>query len=55
MQICNICTEGSDQNQPKEKEMRKQTNKKRLSERALQIAEKGREAKGKKEVEDILT
>ena len=42
------CTGGSDQNHPKEKEM-KMAN--WLSEEALQIAEKRREAKGKGEKE----
>ena len=40
------CTGGSDQDHPQEKEMPKA---KRLSEEALQIAEKSREAKGKRE------
>ena len=39
------CTGGSDQDHPQEKEMQ------RLSEEALQIAEKGKEAKGKGEQE----
>ena len=42
------CTAGSDQDHPQEKEMRKA---KRLSEEALQIAEKRREVKGKEEKE----
>ena len=42
------CTEGSDQSSPQEKEMQKG---KWLSEEALQIAEKRREAKGKGEKE----
>ena len=42
------CTGGSDQNHPQEKEMQ---NGKWLSEEALQIAEKRREAKGKGEKE----
>ena len=42
------CTGGSDQNNPQEKEMQKG---KWLSEEALQIAEKRREAKGKGEKE----
>ena len=43
------CTEGSDQSSPQEKEMQKG---KWLSEEALQIAEKRREAKGKGERKD---
>ena len=42
------CTEGSDQDHPQEKEMQKA---KWLSEKALQTAEKKREAKGKREKE----
>ena len=42
------CTEGSDQDHPQEKEIQKA---KWLSEEALQIAEKRREAKGKGEEE----
>ena len=42
------CTGGSDQDHPQEKEMQKA---KWLSEEALQIAEKRREAKGKGEKE----
>ena len=42
------CTEGNDQDHPQEKEMQKG---KWLSEEALQIAEKGKEAKGKGEQE----
>ena len=42
------CTGGSDQDHPQEKEMQKS---KWLSEEALQIAEKRREAKGKGEKE----
>ena len=42
------CTEGSDQNHPKEKEMQKA---KWLSEEALQIAEERREGKSKGERE----
>ena len=42
------CTEGSDQNHPKEKKCQKT---KWLSEEALQIAEKRREVKGKGERE----
>ena len=42
------CTGGSDQDHPQEKEMKKA---KWLSEEALQIAEKRREAKGKGEKE----
>ena len=42
------CTGGSDQDHPQEKETQKG---KRLSEEALQIAEKEREAKGKGEKE----
>ena len=42
------CTGGSDQNYPQEEEMQKA---KWLSEEALQIAEKTREAKGKVEKE----
>ena len=38
-----LCTEGGDQNHPKEKEMQKA---KWLSEEALQIAEERREVKG---------
>jgi len=40
------CTGSSDQNHPQEREMHKA---KRLSKEALQIAEKGREVKGKGE------
>ena len=43
------CTGGSDQDHPQENKMQK--GKKWLSEKALQIAEKGREAKGKGEKE----
>ena len=43
------CTGGSDQDHPQEKEMKKRQ--KRLSEEALQIAEKRKEAKGKGEKE----
>ena len=42
------CTGGGDQNHPQEKEMKKD---KMVSEEALQIAEKRREAKGKEEKE----
>ena len=42
------CTGGSDQDHPRKKEMKKA---KQLSEEALQIAEKRREAKGKGEKE----
>ena len=42
------CTRGSDQDHPHEKEIKKA---KWLSEKALQIAEKRREAKGKEEKE----
>ena len=44
------CTGNSDQDYPQEKEMQKA---KWLSEKALQIAEKRREAKGKGKREDI--
>ena len=44
------CTGSSDQNHPQEREMHKV---KRLSKEALQIAEKGREAKSKGEKERV--
>ena len=46
------CTGGSDQDYPQEKEMQKG---KIVSEEALQIAEKRREAKAKEKEKDILT
>ena len=45
------CTGGSDQDHPQEKEMQKG---KRLSEKALQIAEERREVKGKGEKERYI-
>ena len=48
MEVHDIVQGGSDQDHPQEKEMQKA---KRLSEEALQIAEKRREVKGKGEKE----